>query len=83
MCGMNCRGAAHRGGVPRPPIPTPSDGKVHLVTVKSTLGVVVLVFIVFYVMTSPDNAANIFHSAWHAVVSLGHGVGKFFDKLAS
>jgi predicted membrane channel-forming protein YqfA (hemolysin III family) len=53
------------------------------VTVKSTIGVVVLVFVVFYIMTSPDQAANIFHTTWHAIVNVAHGVAKFFDKLAS
>ncbi len=52
-------------------------------TVKSTVGVLVLVFIVFYIMTSPDQAANIFDTSWHALVNVAHGVGKFFDKLAS
>lgn len=52
-------------------------------TVKSTIGVLVVVFVVFYAITSPDQAANIFHTAWHAVVNLAHGVGKFFDKLSS
>lgn len=52
-------------------------------TVKSTIGIIVLVFIVFYAMTSPDQAANIFHNGWHAVVNLAHGIGNFFDKLAS
>lgn len=52
-------------------------------TVKSTVGIIVLVFIVFYAMTSPDQAATMFHGAWHAIVNLAHGVGNFFDKLAS
>ena len=52
-------------------------------TVKSTIGIVVLVFVIFYAVTSPDQAANIFHNAWNAVVDLAHGIGKFFDKLAS
>lgn len=52
-------------------------------TVKSTIGIVVLVFVVFYAVTSPDQAANIFHTAWDAVVNLAHGIGKFFDKLSS
>jgi hypothetical protein len=53
------------------------------VTVKSSIGIVLLVFIVFYAVTSPDQAANLFHNAWNSVVSLAHGVGKFFDKLAT
>lgn len=52
-------------------------------TVKSTIGVVVLVFLVFYMMTSPDQAANMFHSSWHAIVNVAHGVGRFLDKVTS
>lgn len=59
------------------------EQETRTVTVKSTIGVLVVVFVVFYAITSPDQAANIFHTAWHAVVNLAHGVGKFFDKLSS
>jgi hypothetical protein len=68
--------------VPRPPR-NGRQWKVQDVTVKSTLGVIVLVFIVFYAMTSPDQAANIFHSTWNAVVNLAHGIGRFLDKVTS
>lgn len=40
-------------------------------------------FLIFYIMTSPDHAANIVHSSWHTAVNVAHGVGKFVDKLAS
>jgi hypothetical protein len=53
------------------------------VTVKSTLGIIVVVFIVFYALTSPDQAANIFHSTWSAVVNIAHGIGRFLDKVTS
>ena len=43
----------------------------------------VVVFIVFYIMTSPDQAAHIVHNSWHAAVNVAHGVGGFVDKLAS
>ena len=52
-------------------------------TVKSTIGIVVLVFLVFYIMTSPDQAANIFHTTWHAMVNVAHGIGQFLDKVTS
>ena len=74
-------GAAHRGGVPRPP--QRSQWKVQTVTVKSTIGIVVLVFIVFYAMTSPDQAANLFHSTWNAIVNIAHGIGQFLNKVTS
>lgn len=50
--------------------------------VKVVIGVVV-VFLVFYIMTSPDEAANIVHGVWHGAVGLAHGVGHFVDKLAT
>jgi hypothetical protein len=43
----------------------------------------VAAFLIFYIMTSPAQAADIFHSGWHSVVSMAHGVGDFVDKLAS
>ena len=43
----------------------------------------VLAFLIYYVMTSPDQAANIFHSGWESVVSIAHGVGHFVNKLSS
>ena len=43
----------------------------------------VIAFLLFYIMTSPDQAANIFHTGWHSVVNIAHGVGKFVNKLAS
>ena len=46
------------------------------------VGAVVL-FLVFYIMTSPGNAATIVHSSWHTVVHVAHGIGSFVDKLSS
>jgi hypothetical protein len=43
----------------------------------------IVAFLVFYVMTSPDQAANIFHTGWHAIVNVAHGIGSFLNKLAS
>lgn len=50
---------------------------------KVAIGGLLVAFLVFYVVTSPDQAANVFHASWHAVVNVAHGVGKFFDKLSS
>lgn len=44
---------------------------------------IVVAFLIFYVMTSPDQAANIVHSTWHVAVDVAHGVGRFLNKLAS
>lgn len=43
----------------------------------------VVAFLLFYIITSPDQAANIAQGSWHAAVNVAHGIGTFFDKLAS
>lgn len=40
-------------------------------------------FLLFYIISSPDQAANIAQSGWHAAVNIAHGIGNFFNKLAS
>jgi NADH:ubiquinone oxidoreductase subunit 6 (subunit J) len=46
------------------------------------VGAVVL-FIIFYIMTSPDQSADIVHNSWDAAVNVAHGLGTFIDKVAS
>jgi hypothetical protein len=43
----------------------------------------VVIFLIFYIMTSPDQAANIVHHSWHAAVNVAHGIGGFVNKLSS
>jgi hypothetical protein len=43
----------------------------------------VVLFVVFYMMTSPAQAAGIVHSSWHAAVNLAHGLGDFVNKVSS
>ena len=50
---------------------------------KVVIAGVIVAFLVFYVMTSPDNAATIVHSSWHSAVNVAHGIGHFVDKLSS
>jgi hypothetical protein len=50
---------------------------------KVAFGGVLAAFAVFFIVTSPDQAADMFHTGWHSVVNVAHGVGNFFDKLAS
>jgi hypothetical protein len=40
-------------------------------------------FLVFYIMTSPDQAATMVKGAGHVATNVAHGVGDFLDKLAS
>jgi hypothetical protein len=51
--------------------------------IKPVIIVLVVAFVLFYIITSPDQAANITSSGWDALVDIAHGVGRFFDKLSS
>ncbi len=51
--------------------------------VKVAIVGVIAAFLLFYIMTSPDQAAGIAHNVWKLAVDVAHGVGHFFDKLAS
>jgi hypothetical protein len=50
--------------------------------VKVVITGAVVIFLVFYIMTSPDQAANIVHNGWHAASDIAHGLGDFVNKLA-
>jgi hypothetical protein len=50
---------------------------------KAVVGGAIVVFLIFYIMTSPDQAANISTGAWHTVDHVAHGMGTFINKLAS
>lgn len=43
----------------------------------------VVLFLIFYIMTSPTQSADIVQNAWHVAVNVAHGFGDFFNKLAS
>jgi hypothetical protein len=51
--------------------------------VKIVLGGLVGAFLIFYMMTSPDQAAHIAKGSWHFVNTMAHRVGHFVDKLSS
>jgi hypothetical protein len=51
--------------------------------VKTAIAVLVGAFLVFYIMNSPTQAADIVHNVWHGAVGVAHGVGRFVDKVAS
>ncbi|MCW2494566.1 hypothetical protein [Jatrophihabitans sp.] len=50
---------------------------------KVVVSGVVVAFLIFYIVTSPDQAANIVHSSWHSAVNVAHGVGHFVDRVSS
>ncbi|MDQ2797384.1 MAG: hypothetical protein M3Y06_09505 [Actinomycetota bacterium] len=51
--------------------------------VKVVVAAVIGAFLVFYMLTSPDQAAEIVRGIGHFASKLAHGVGHFIDKLAS
>jgi len=51
--------------------------------VKLVVPGIVVAFLLFYIVTSPDQAANIVHGTWHVAVNVAHGVGGFINKLAA
>jgi multisubunit Na+/H+ antiporter MnhB subunit len=55
----------------------------HLPVVKVAIAAVVGAFVLFYIITSPNHAADIAESTWHVTVNIAHGIGHFFDKLSS
>jgi hypothetical protein len=51
--------------------------------VKVAIAGLVGAFIIFYIMTSPDNAATMVKGMGHLTTNVAHGVGNFLDKLSS
>ncbi|HZC70295.1 MAG TPA: hypothetical protein VE442_06355 [Jatrophihabitans sp.] len=51
--------------------------------VKNTIVGLVGAFVIFYIVTSPDQAAKIVESIWNLLVDVAHGFGNFLSKLAS
>jgi hypothetical protein len=60
-----------------------SEGGVLMVNTGKIATALVVAFLIFYIMTSPSQAANIVHATWHVAVNVAHGVGSFVDKLSS
>lgn len=51
--------------------------------VKVAIAGLIGAFVIFYIMTSPDQAATIVTGAGHLAANVANGVGDFLDKLAS
>lgn len=51
--------------------------------VKTTIAALVGAFVIFYIMTSPDQAAHIATGVGHLASNVAHGIGTFVDKLSS
>ena len=50
--------------------------------VKVAIAGLIGAFLVFYIMTSPDQAATMVKGAGHVATNVAHGVGDFLNKLA-
>jgi hypothetical protein len=51
--------------------------------VAKVAGGVIIAFLVFYVVVSPDNAAEILKSIWGLVEKIANGIKAMLDNLAS
>lgn len=40
-------------------------------------------FVLFYIITSPDQAAHIATGGWNWITDIANGIGRFLNKLAS
>ncbi|MGG5257692.1 hypothetical protein [Phycicoccus avicenniae] len=49
--------------------------------VKKIVMWLVVVFLLYAILTSPDSAANIFGSAWDVIAGGVSNIGRFFDSL--
>ncbi len=50
---------------------------------KTGMTAVVVAFVIFFILSSPDNAATIAHGAWGVVENVAHGLNDFIDKLTA
>jgi hypothetical protein len=64
---------------PRRPIQAEEDPEMVKVAIAGLIGA----FVIFYIMTSPDQAATMVKGAGTLATNVAHGVGDFLDKLAS
>jgi hypothetical protein len=48
---------------------------------KKVLGIAALIFVVFFIVTAPQSAANITHTLWQGAVNVADGLGSFVSSL--
>jgi len=49
--------------------------------VQLLVGAVVGIYVVFFIVTSPDQAAKITHTGWSVVINTAHGISNYIGKL--
>lgn len=50
---------------------------------KTGVTAVIIAFVIFFIMSSPDNAATIAHNAWGLVENVAQGLKDFINKLTA
>jgi hypothetical protein len=48
---------------------------------NKVIGWLLLIFVVFFIVTQPSQAADIAHSLWNGIVNIFHGIGDFVSNL--
>lgn len=70
--------AEYRWAIVRPQKEVPMPAKV-----KTTIIVLVAIFLTFAVVQNPERSAAVVHSIWDLLVNTVTGFGRFFTTLAS
>jgi hypothetical protein len=53
-----------------------------LLTTKQVVGWLVVLFVIFFIVTQPNQAADIAHNLWDLIVNVYHGVADFVVALS-
>lgn len=48
---------------------------------KKLVTAAVVIFLLFFIVTQPTQAADITHNLWHGTVNVAHGVASFVGQL--
>jgi hypothetical protein len=51
------------------------------VNLKRVLGIIAVILVIYFIVTSPQSAANITHTLWNGAVTVANGLGSFVDSL--
>ena len=50
-------------------------------TLKQVVGWLVVIFLIFYIVTQPTQAADATRNLWNLLVDIGHGFADFLTAL--
>jgi hypothetical protein len=51
------------------------------VDTKKIVGVAALIFVIFFIVTQPSQAADITRTIWDGLVNIAHGISSFITSL--